>query len=99
MNWSEVYEGWLNKLFPPEHLKALIKETSDERMAICNVCNYHSRFHKNIRPDDHCIQCGCTLSAKTACLSCNCPFNKWNCVLSKEQEDELKSDIDEDGNE
>jgi len=98
MNWSQIYEGWRNKLFPPEHLKALIKETGEERMLICNECEHNSKFHKSIRPDEHCVLCTCTLSAKTVCLSCNCPINKWGCVLSKEQEDELTLDIDN-GNE
>lgn len=34
--------------------------------------------------------CGCTLSAKIACLSCECPLKKWTAQLTKEEELTLK---------
>ena len=59
-------------------------------MAICNGCEFHSKNKPNsLRPDVHCLDCGCTLSAKTACLSCQCPKNKWLPVMTREQEDEM----------
>jgi hypothetical protein len=57
---------------------------------ICYECPFHSRHHNTIRPDDHCTNCGCTLSAKTKCLSCSCPIEKWQALLSPEQEEEIK---------
>jgi hypothetical protein len=77
MNFREIYEGWKNKLAPEEALKEIIKEASLYRMEICETCDFHSKNHLSIRPDVHCTKCGCTLSAKTACLSCKCPINKW----------------------
>jgi hypothetical protein len=59
-----------------------------QRIAICDDCQFHSKRHKTIRPDAHCTNCGCTLSAKTKCLSCACPINKWSSVMTREQEDE-----------
>jgi hypothetical protein len=65
-------------------------------MDICNRCKFNSenkkatdKKFKTIRPDVHCISCGCTLSAKTACLSCSCPKKFWMDVLSQEQENEI----------
>jgi hypothetical protein len=95
INWSEIYEGWRNALIPPEHLKQLIQQVSCERMEICCECEFNSKNtkKKSIRPDEHCMECGCTLSAKTKCLSCNCPleFPKWEAVITQQQEDEIES--------
>lgn len=94
-------EGWRNKLIPPSHLKSLIDEIGKERTSICSDCPYNSAVrHKTlgystIRPDEHCTICGCTLSAKTKCLSCNCPIDKWHSVSTPEQEEELKKNINE----
>jgi hypothetical protein len=74
-------------------LKKQIEEVKKERLAICNTCTWNSKFHKAIRPDEHCTICDCTLSAKTACLSCECPLMvpKWKAVLTDEQETLLKT--------
>jgi hypothetical protein len=98
INFSQVLEGWRNKLIPPSELKDFIEKTSSERINICLNCPHHSKNHKTIRPDDHCTNCGCTLSAKTRCLSCSCPLNKWVGVVTQEQEEELKTSINEQGN-
>lgn len=92
MNLSQIYEGWRNKLLPPEHLKEIIKKTSEERMKICNTCDEHSsrkKGYKTLRPDVHCTNCGCTLDAKTKCLSCACPLDKWGALVSAAQEEEM----------
>lgn len=99
MKISEVYEGWRNHKFPPSELKEIIKKVSDERMAVCEGCEFNSKFHKTIRPDVHCVECGCTLSAKTKCLSCECPLLKWKAVVTEKQEVELEENgiIEDDG--
>ena len=91
---SQIYEGWRNNLIPPKELKKTIKKTSEERLAICEGCEYHSRNRKNyrtVRPDDHCTHCGCTLAAKTKCLSCACPLEKWVALVTPDEEDEMTS--------
>lgn len=96
INFSQVYEGWKNNLFPAKDMKALIKEVGRDRMEICNDCSYHSKNHSTTRPDDHCTECGCTLAAKTKCLSCECPLEvpKWLAVIdSLEKEHEIKTAI------
>jgi hypothetical protein len=95
INFSQVYEGWRNKLVPPAKMKKLIHNVSEERLAICSVCPFHSKNHKTpLRPDNHCTDCGCNLEAKTSCLSCSCPQDEWEAVMSNpEEEDQLKKDV------
>ena len=82
-------------MIPPHEMKQQIKAVANERMAICETCDFHSKHHKTLRPDAHCTDCGCTLSAKVSCLSCSCELNvpKWEAVLTDQQEmllEELK---------
>ena len=77
MSLGQIIEGWKNHLLPQEKEKAFVKHVSLERLAICNECEHHSKNHKSIRIDAHCTECGCTLSAKTKCLTCECPLKKW----------------------
>jgi len=80
MSLKQIYEGWKNHLLPEENKKAFIEHVSQERLAICNACEEHSfnkKDNKSLRPDAHCVECGCTLSAKTKCLTCECPLKKW----------------------
>lgn len=86
MNFKQIYEGWRNKLIPPAELRETIKEVSQERLAICDGCGYHSKNHNTSRPDNHCTNCGCNLEAKTACLSCDCPIKKWVAVMNDHNE-------------
>jgi hypothetical protein len=89
----QIYEGWRNDLFPPEKLKDIINKVSEERLAICNSCPEHSsnkKEYKTVRFDEHCTNCGCTLSAKTKSFSSECPLKKWKAVMTEEQELEIK---------
>lgn len=95
INFGQVLEGWRNKLIPPSTLKELIEVTAEHRLKICAACHYHSKNHKSVRPDEHCTACGCTLSAKTRCLTCSCPFTKWIEVATDEQGAEIKKAIDD----
>jgi hypothetical protein len=80
MSLAQVIEGWKNHLLPEERNKAFIEHVSKERNDICIQCNEHS-YNKpeytTLRPDAHCTNCGCTLAAKTKCLTCECPLKKW----------------------
>jgi len=74
---NQIAEGWKNNLTPQAFLDKRVIEVSAERMAICEECDLHSKHHTSIRLDAHCTNCGCTLSAKTKCLTCECPLKKW----------------------
>ena len=91
LNFSQIVEGWRNKLIPPAHLKELIEATAKQRTDVCEQCEHHSSKHKSVRPDAHCTNCGCTLSAKTRCLSCACPLKKWTEIMTGEQEEQFKT--------
>tara|TARA_R110002167_G_scaffold65739_1_gene185981 strand:- start:472 stop:756 length:285 start_codon:yes stop_codon:yes gene_type:complete len=88
--FGQILEGWRNKLLPPEHLKEEIEKVSAERISICNNCEFHSKNYNSLRPDAFCVDCGCTLSTKTKCLSCSCPKEKWMKILTEEEEKEIK---------
>jgi hypothetical protein len=94
INFSQIYEGWKNNLFPAENMRDYIKQVSDERMAICEECDLISTKHQTIRRDVHCTDCGCMLIAKTKCLSCDCPLKKWEAVMANQEEEEaLKKEV------
>ena len=94
INFGQIYEGWRNKLIPPADMKDMIQQVSKERVTICNDCPFHSKNHKTpLRPDAHCTDCGCNLEAKSACLSCSCPQDKWLAVVDQDEEEQLKSNI------
>ena len=46
-----------------------------------------------MRPDAYCLDCGCNLDAKSKCLSCSCPKNKWVAVVNDyDEEQSLKKE-------
>jgi hypothetical protein len=83
INLLQIMEGWRNKLVPPEELRDIIAAATKERLAICRECPFHSSKLNTMRLDEHCAHCGCTLSAKTACLTCMCPTAKWGPIDAK----------------
>jgi hypothetical protein len=84
-------------------MKEKIEAVSKSRMDICNECRYYSENrkknegYKSPRPDVHCTNCGCTLSAKTRCLSCNCPMKYWKALMTDDQYDEIRNELGENG--
>lgn len=96
MSFSQILEGWRNHIIPPQEMKNVINKTSEERMSICKKCEWFSKNRENyttLRPDEHCTNCGCTLSAKTKCLSCSCPINLWDAVTTDENIDDELNDL------
>ena len=89
MSLKQIYEGWKNHLLPDDQKKDFIEHVSKERLAICNVCEEHSsnkKGYSSMRIDAHCTNCGCTLSAKTKCLTCECPLKKWGATAIPEED-------------
>jgi hypothetical protein len=80
MSLNQIIEGWKNHLLPEERKRAFLEHVSSTRLATCNECEEHSsnkKEYKSLRLDAHCTNCGCTLAAKTKCLTCECPLKKW----------------------
>ena len=88
-------------MIPASDMKEQIKAVSESRMAICKECHYYSENRKKdgkyttSRPDVHCTNCGCTLAAKTKCLSCNCPMKYWKALMTDDQYDEIRNTLEE----
>lgn len=80
---NQIIEGWKNNLTPSQYLDQEVINVSATRMSICESCDKHSKYHNSIRPDAHCTSCGCTLAAKTKCLTCECPLKKWLATKSE----------------
>lgn len=81
-------------------MKEQIKSVSESRMAICKECHYYSvnrekEGYKSSRPDVHCTNCGCTLAAKTKCLSCSCPMKYWKALMTDDQYDEIRNTLED----
>ena len=87
---KDIVEGYRNLIIPPEKLKEVIDIVGEERMKICEECEWHSKNHKTKRPDVHCFKCKCNLAAKTVCLHCSCPLDvpKWKAINSKINNDD-----------
>lgn len=90
LNFKEILEGWKNDLFPAENLKQIIRDTQEERLAICKTCPFNSTPN-TITAFTRCKDCGCPLKKKTACLSCICPQEKWSNVLTPDEDTELQT--------
>lgn len=82
---QQITEGWVNNLTPSQFLDPQITEVANERISICEKCEFHSKNHLSIRLDAHCTHCGCTLSAKTKCLTCECPIKKWAAITNTDE--------------
>lgn len=83
----------MNHLTPELFLKEQIITVSESRMAICRACplnSIHAGPVSPLRIDEHCTKCYCTLSAKTKCLSCSCPDDKWTSVITPEEEQTIE---------
>lgn len=86
---QEMYNGWKNLVVPEEELKPYIEKVAKGRLDICNKCPHHSKnvaqpsLSTQIRFDDHCTLCGCTLSAKTRSLLSECPDvpKRWGAAI------------------
>ena len=99
--FKEIVEGWRNDLIPPEHLKSLIENVSEERLAICRACPFDSinakaNGYNSIRIDEHCTKCGCPLSKKTKSLKSECPLDppKWEKITDQDLSYETNEERD-----
>lgn len=103
MSLKQIIEGWRNDLFPPEKLKEIIQITHEERMKICKECSAFSEkaegcalpgtapcCNSNVELSPGITGCGCPLIKKTKCLSCSCPVNKWEAVISEEDSQKIE---------
>lgn len=92
LNFKEVWEGWRNHLLPPEDLKEMIEKTSQERLSICQPCEFNTTPERIVNWS-RCQVCGCPLKQKSKSLHSECPKKKWGAVLTKEEAHEINVKI------
>lgn len=95
---KEIVEGWKNDLIPASHLKEVIEEMGNERLAICRECP-HDSVNKGISKlvrGEYCTVCGCPLAKKTKSPTSQCPLNppKWESYMSLSEYDRLNKQKD-----
>lgn len=71
-----------------------VEEVAQERLAICNTCpNFDTIGDDCMVPGTQpcCKLCGCSMNLKARALSAKCDDNRWDAVLSQDEEDNLNS--------
>lgn len=96
-----ITEGTINSIFVKEE----IEKMAEERLAICRMCPFNSEVakkndHDIIRPDEHCLKCGCNLHLKSRYPSAHCPLTppKWGSLATDEESEKLMELLDKNNN-
>ena len=91
-NKNKILEGIKNSIFKQEH----IEEIAKERDQICQICPFIDRTGKTcivLGTQPCCSKCGCSLHLKHRSLSSTCDDNRWEAVLSQDEEDNLNNSL------
>ena len=83
-NSGQILEGIKNNIFKKEHVELI----ANERLAICKICSFFDTSgDKCMVPGTQpcCGSCGCSMELKIRSLGSDCPENKWDAVLSHEE--------------
>lgn len=97
-NRKQILEGLKNSVFEKEDVEVI----AEERLKICrsNECGFHDPNGTSdkvvVKGKESCGNCGCNLHLKTRCLSCACPINKWEALLSEEEYQSLYEKLNKD---
>jgi len=92
-NKGKILEGITNNVFRKEH----VEEIAAQRQAICDTCEFIDKKGTScVMPGTQpcCGVCGCSLALKLRSLSSACDKQKWEAVVTQEEEDMIKSQID-----
>lgn len=92
-NKGKILEGITNSVFKNEH----VEEVAAQRQAICDSCEFIDKTGKScVVPGTQpcCGACGCSLALKLRSLSSACDKQKWEAVVTQEEEDMIKSQIE-----
>ena len=83
---NQIYEGVMNRVFKKEH----VEEIAEERKLICLDCEHWDITGKGcLVPGTQpcCDVCNCSMEFKLRALSDKCPLDKWNSIVSEDEED------------
>ena len=97
LNRVNILEGIKNSIFAIEHIEII----AEERLKICRNCvNIDEKGSNCLLPGSQpcCGLCGCKLSWKVRALSEKCDDNKWEALLTPEEENEIKLKLNIDQN-
>lgn len=89
-NRNQILEGIRNKVFKKEH----VEEVARERELICLNCDYYNGECLVPGTGPCCGYCGCSLGLKTRSLSSHCDLNKWEAIMTEEEEDMLNEQFE-----
>jgi hypothetical protein len=86
-NRAKILEGIKNTIFFKKDVEAVY----ELRIAICKRCPFYDKIGTSCTvPGTYpcCAHCGCSLAFKTRSLSSGCPINRWEAVLTQQEEEE-----------
>ena len=85
---DQVFEGVKNNIWKKEYVEII----AGDRYRICKQCDQLDlNGSKCAAPGTSpcCADCGCSLAVKTRAMSTSCPKNKWDVVMTAEEEEKL----------
>lgn len=91
---GQIIEGITNSIFKKDD----VEEVAFQRMVICRQCSLYGDSGCMVKGTQPCCNqdlggCGCSLEFKTRSLSSSCPLNKWDALLTQEEEDLMKQKL------
>jgi len=84
-NKTKILEGIKNSIIRDEFVEDVAKMRND----ICNNCSSKGKKCAVKGTGPCCNECGCSLSFKTRSLSSDCPLDKWQAIVTEEEEEIL----------
>lgn len=99
IDWKGLAQGVFNKVVGRKWIKELAAYRYD---TFCRDCQYNSKNRKDYessRPDEHCTLCGCNMEFKIHNLSSSCPMSYWKAEVNKQEWEQIKEKLNEDGKE
>lgn len=88
VDWKGLLQGMYNSKLGKKWIKRLAAFRYD---TFCKPCEYNSKNvtentgFSSIRPDEHCMHCGCNLQWKTHQLSSSCPKGLWQAEVTEQE--------------
>ena len=84
-NKKQILEGIKNAVIRDE----FVEDIARSRWDICKRCNKNGDNCAVPGTQPCCGECGCSLGIKMRSLSSDCPLNKWQAIITQEEEDKL----------
>jgi hypothetical protein len=92
-NKGKILEGITNRVFKKEH----VEQIAAQRMSICQSCTHIDKEGSRCAipgTQPCCGLCGCSLGLKTRSLSSYCDDERWGAILTQDEEDKLKEQLE-----